>query len=298
MLISRLGSSSMKKKSSIVFLAIAFCVECSIDAMEPAPKRQKIYDAIEKAVDTAQKELWLAVTNKGLGRFSHLANAIEALRGARLPIDTTLRIPDCAGLTHGHKTMLSWVAYYQEPDLVASLLEQGAGPNSLNHYKRSPLHEVFMNYRDIKPCAQQEVVSELLVAGASVESYDTSGYQPIHYAAMLSPGGWRCFSLLISKGAHVNAPVIEHGTPHSSPLHGAIDYHKHENVRMLLAHGASLGIKNLLGQTAKELAEEINQIGVMDGFDPSNLLDERVMVEDWIETGVVRLINNADNENQ
>ena len=261
-------------------------------AMESAPKRQKVRIDQQTAVSDAERYFGSALETQGVGRFVHIAKAIEVLRDAQLSIDFALAIPDLCGI-YDKKSMLSWSAYYQEPDLVATLLEQGASVGSHDHWGRTPLHNTFLNHVDGNPSWQQEVVGLLLDSGAPIESYDTLGYQPIHYAAMISPGGWRCLPSLIKKGARVNAQALVKGKPSATPLHGALDHQQEESVRVLLEKGACLSIQNAAGKDCLEYASEILD------YDAFDLLEERVRVEDWIMTGediVPEVDTDDDNE--
>lgn len=265
-----------------ILCLLGLFISLSESAMEPAPKRQKVEIDQKTAVHDAKHYFFSALGSEGIARFADAAKAVHALQDAQLSIDTYLKLPNTEGRYYC-KSMLAWSAYYQEPDLVEMMLELGASAKCQDNKGRTPLHNALLDVPG-DYSAQLKIINLLLEAGAPIESYDSLGYQPIHYAAE-SYGGWRSLELLLNNNARVNARTRGKLFPGSTPLHLALGCNEEEAVRVLLDKGASLSIKNFSGQDSRQYAKKIDSL---------DLLQERIMVEDWIETGEVTLINGAD----
>ena len=105
---------------------------------------------------------------------------------------------------------------------------------------------------------QPEIVRQLIDAGADVHAKNRHGDEPLHAAAVGSPGssiGIRrrrsaCIVALIAAGADPNA-VNKRGV---SPLHVAVRTRSAAAVRTLLEHGADPNAKNKSGSTPMLLA--------------------------------------------
>ncbi len=105
---------------------------------------------------------------------------------------------------------------------------------------------------------QTEIARKLIAAGAQIQARNRRGQEPMHYAAVGSPGSraWNppaqvaTIVCLIEAGADPNAVDMDGVTP----LHRAVRTRCAEAVRTLLAHGADPGRKNKSGSTPVKLA--------------------------------------------
>jgi ankyrin repeat protein len=105
---------------------------------------------------------------------------------------------------------------------------------------------------------QTEIARELVAAGANVRARNRRGQEPLHYAAVGSPGSmtWNpaaqaaTIACLIEAGADPNTVDMDGVTP----LHRAVRTRCAEAVRTLLAHGADPARKNKSGSTPMVLA--------------------------------------------
>ena len=101
-------------------------------------------------------------------------------------------------------------------------------------------------------------VLELIKAGANVRGRNRRGVEPIHAAAVGSPGSpmWHpeaqaaVIATLVEAGADPNAQ----NTDGATPLHRAVRTRCASAVQALLDHGAEPAIRNKNGSTAMQLA--------------------------------------------
>ncbi len=162
-----------------------------------------------------------------------------------------------------------------DPALVAQLLQgtpglarasfskgatrQGAG---VNHYFIDAIHRhVYSGDTALHFAAaayRRQMAEQLIAAGALVRAKNRRGTEPLHAAAIGSPGSphWdpaaqmatiRC---LIMAGADPNAANMDGATP----LHMAIRTRSAAAARTLLEHGADPSVRNRNGSTAVDLA--------------------------------------------
>ncbi|GAC1041679.1 ankyrin repeat domain-containing protein [Rhizobium sp. No.120] len=96
-----------------------------------------------------------------------------------------------------------------------------------------------------------DLVKKMLTCGADVNLKTTEGWYPLHTAAYYGPP--EMIDLLVSKGAHVNAPGDFDGW---TPLHMATQQHDPAVVKALLKDGADKTIKSSGGKTAAEMATD------------------------------------------
>jgi serine/threonine-protein phosphatase 6 regulatory ankyrin repeat subunit B len=94
-----------------------------------------------------------------------------------------------------------------------------------------------------------DLVRALLDSGASVERTNEKGWTPLHVAAF--HGHLEVCRLLLDWEAEVN-PVTKR--KRNSPLHSAARNGHLSVVRLLVEEGANVELRNLDGQTAKDLA--------------------------------------------
>ncbi|CAB3231872.1 unnamed protein product [Arctia plantaginis] len=97
-----------------------------------------------------------------------------------------------------------------------------------------------------------ELLQELLASGAAVDARDGSQRSALHAAALAERSG--CLAALCASGADLNA-CSDNATGGKTALHIAAERGHVENVKTLLAAGASLNVLDSSGNTALALAE-------------------------------------------
>jgi hypothetical protein len=148
------------------------------------------------------------------------------------------------------------------PTLARACFQKGATRQSAHAYfldrigryiyaGDTALHVAAAAYR-------QDVARKLLAAGADVRARNRRGAEPLHAAAVGSPGSdaWNppaqaaTIALLIDAGADPNAVDMDGVTP----LHRAVRTRSAAAVEALLARGADAARRNDSGSTALRLA--------------------------------------------
>ncbi|CAH0599523.1 unnamed protein product [Chrysodeixis includens] len=100
-----------------------------------------------------------------------------------------------------------------------------------------------------------ELLQELLASGASADARDASSRTALHAAALAERS--RCLAALCSHGAQLDA-CSDAATGGKTALHIAAERGYVENVKTLLAAGASLAVLDAQGDTPLALAERNN----------------------------------------
>jgi len=115
-----------------------------------------------------------------------------------------------------------------QTEIVAYLLENGAGLNDLNHLGQTPLHEA---------CAsgQTAVTRQLVAAGATIDLANGRGRTPLHLAACWGRDAEAC-AVLLDHGADISH-VDNYG---ESILGGAAWWPNRDVVDLLLERGVAL----------------------------------------------------------
>jgi ankyrin repeat protein len=133
-------------------------------------------------------------------------------------------------------TPLTWSGYRGYDWLVRPLLKKGADVNSVNHHRRTALHEAsWSRYED--------VMRLLLERGANTNAKDENGSTALHDAAR--KGHVAVVLLLLEMGADINT---RNGKGETA-LHEAA-WKEHEAVLRLLEKGANRNAKKQNGSTA------------------------------------------------
>ena len=133
----------------------------------------------------------------------------------------------------------------KSPSILTLLLNAGLSPDSPNDYHRTPLH-----LAAILGCAN--LLSILLYHGAKCDEKDKWLETPLqiaHHKRYLE-----CAVILIEAGAvPTSPPMIQ------SLFFASIELGRLDAVTKLIDKGADLSIKNLLGQTALQMAKEADK---------------------------------------
>eukprot|EP01102_Stenamoeba_stenopodia_P014281 TRINITY_DN4721_c0_g1_i2.p1 TRINITY_DN4721_c0_g1~~TRINITY_DN4721_c0_g1_i2.p1 ORF type:complete len:217 (-),score=46.52 TRINITY_DN4721_c0_g1_i2:32-682(-) len=103
-----------------------------------------------------------------------------------------------------------------------------------------------INLGDIKRVAE-------LIEEKGVESKDDGGQTPLHIAASAFTNNMELVSLLLNKGASVNAQDKKNWTP----LHYAASYQHLKIVKLLLRNSADVNLTNEAGETVLHLLTRI-----------------------------------------
>ncbi len=160
-------------------------------------------------------------------------------------------------------------------EVVDLLINNGADANALNDVSKTPLHKALSNRPGylFSPSRFVDVAAMLLKAGAGVDSKDDDGNTPLHLAT--ENGLKSVIKLLLENGADPSA----RNNNNETPLHlagrtqrggGACDINDtrvqdanpdmdaKDIVKMLIAAGADLNVKDSLGRTPLNVAESEN----------------------------------------
>lgn len=169
-----------------------------------------------------------------------------------------------------------------DPRTIQNLLQRGFDPNT-----RDPehFHGLFLALREPSPKAAQvliqapkidvnvlsqdgesplmmavfkgevEIAQKLIEMGADVNK---TGWTPLHYAATI--GHVRLINILLAKYAYIDAESPNKTTP----LMMAAGYGTASAVKLLLEEGADVSLKNDLGLTAMDFAQNANKKDAVD----------------------------------
>lgn len=130
----------------------------------------------------------------------------------------------------------------EDAQSVSYLLSKGVNPSLLREDGASALeYAVLYGFYDI---------TELLIQHGADVNCSNGECVPLHYAAMHSTNLTR---LLLENGAEVDVQT----TYGDTPLMWAVKYGKPSTVALLLQAGADMSIQNADGETAKDLAEKM-----------------------------------------
>ena len=129
---------------------------------------------------------------------------------------------------------------------VRELIKQGASVNVRDEEMRTPLHQAVLG-------GMFGLVCLLLESGADVNARDQDGYTPLHFAAQeVLP---EIAKILVGKGADVNLRDEDGNTPLHRALMSARG--RWDVVQCLVENDADETIKNHIGATSRQLAEEL-----------------------------------------
>ncbi|KAH8277965.1 hypothetical protein KR018_011088 [Drosophila ironensis] len=153
--------------------------------------------------------------------------------------------------SHGVTNLLHRATIKNESKVVFELLKCGyRNFDAKNQDGQTALHLAAL-YSD------EDILKHLLDAKVQVNSSDSFGYQPLHYAARLKPASF--IRTLISAQANVQGRNIENGYV---PLHEAAKYGNLEAVKELLLGEAPPLPRTTCGEFPFDLAKEAGQTSV------------------------------------
>ena len=164
-------------------------------------------------------------------------------------------------------TPLHLCCYSNNISLAKILLKNGVNPNIQNKNLESPLHYLCTDAGGIGTNGfttekEEAMVKLLLEYKADINIPDVLERTPIYYALKSIGNTTPYVRFLISNGANINQQDFNLETP----LHHSIEYSS-EIVKLLLESGANPESKNVLGQTAYEIAESQGKRNMMKLFD-------------------------------
>ncbi|XP_017049477.1 tyrosine-protein kinase Shark [Drosophila ficusphila] len=153
--------------------------------------------------------------------------------------------------SHGVSNLLHRATSKNEGKVVFELLKCGyRNFDAKNQDGQTALHLAALN-------ADEDILKNLLNAKVQVNSSDSYGYQPLHYAARSKPASF--IRILIAAQANVQGRNIENG---HVPLHEAAKYGNLEAVQELLLAEAPLLPRTSAGEFPFDLAKEAGQAAV------------------------------------
>ncbi|KAH8384584.1 hypothetical protein KR093_001801 [Drosophila rubida] len=153
--------------------------------------------------------------------------------------------------SHGVTNLLHRATSKNESKVVFELLKCGyRNFDAKNQDGQTALHLAALY-------CNEDVLKLLLDAGVQVNSADSFGYQPLHYACRQKPGSF--IRTLIAAQANVEERNIENGYV---PLHEAAKYGNLEAIQVLLSAQAPLLPRTSSGEFPFDLAKEAGQTAV------------------------------------
>ena len=199
---------------------------------------------------------WLAAQNCRETFFDLVATGDRAQAESRLDADKSL----VAQTNRNGRVPLIPAVASGKTEVVALLLERGAPADALAADGWSTLHLAAAN-------DSVDVARLLLKASVATNALTTSRLSPLDVAAIY--GATNVAELLVQHGAPVNAQP--EGGFKNSTLHWAVHMGQLEMVKLLLAHGADMNLKNNRngGETPLALARVSgNSTGMGFGYPP------------------------------
>lgn len=165
---------------------------------------------------------------------------------------------ETSGSTPLHKAAAGW-----RPSTVEVVLNHGAAVNAQDRRGQTPLHRVFSNqqYNNRGPAEDCTQIARLLLAkGALVDTVDSVGCTPLHYAAEV--GAVDAAAVLLEAGAAVSARDCEGSTPlHRASLAAVGSYQASRRqqgrvgvAELLLSRGLAVDAVDSKGNTALHIA--------------------------------------------
>lgn len=154
---------------------------------------------------------------------------------------------DIAVINSGQETALHYAARGGQESVTRLLLEKGADVGALTMNRETALHYAAL-------FGNEAVVELLLEKGVDLEATSSDGQTAIFYAfGSGSPCNESVLNLLLAKGADVS---VSERFRHMKPLLLAAEDGNEWAVRSLLANGANVMDRDILGHTTLHIAAE------------------------------------------
>lgn len=127
---------------------------------------------------------------------------------------------------------------------VRSLITEKVDVNKSNAAGLTPLHLAVDS---------EEIVTELIKAGAEVDAKDHQGNTPLHSSVWIEHNS-KILKILINHGADVDCKNLRGETP----LHCAAESSNRETIEYLLSRGAQVNARDRLGRTPLHVVARLN----------------------------------------
>lgn len=160
------------------------------------------------------------------------------------------------------QSVLHSAIIYRHLDVAKYLVHMGADVNSKDMVGRTPLHVA-------SAMGQAAIVKALLEKGANPNAHLNGAGTPLHSAAMMYgridaesyKASAEVVSILISNGADINITTSDSSL---TPLHVATIWNRVAAMKLLLAAGADISVKDSNGMTALDIAEKESNTAATD----------------------------------
>uniref|UniRef100_A0A6A7G1V7 BRCA1-associated RING domain protein 1-like n=3 Tax=Hirondellea gigas TaxID=1518452 RepID=A0A6A7G1V7_9CRUS len=133
------------------------------------------------------------------------------------------------------------------PNKSRAMVKSTVPPATPRLDKRNAKGETVLHVACVK--GDDETVRRLLSEGANPNSQDHAGWTPLHEACQ--HGHLGIVSVLLKAGALASVPGWE---SNSTALHDAVEHGREHVIRLLRRHGARDDIRDMMGNTARDLA--------------------------------------------
>jgi cytohesin len=226
------------RRHALIVVAAVFALACTSVSCRSKPA---------SAVKTAEPPAYL----ENLALHKAIREGDLAKVKARLQIHPDLIRSRYLGTEDGGASPLYVAATWNQPEVAAFLLEQGADVNAKTDSGNTPMF--------IAASEDNWNIAVLLLANkADVNARNTDGETPLHWSAI--GDGKAVAKLLLAANADVNASNKNRTTP----LHEAASWGHWNVADLLLAHKAAVNPKDVDGKTPLKLAEEYRHQDVID----------------------------------
>lgn len=176
------------------------------------------------------------------------------LEGHQIPVDQR---------DANQKTALMLACHFGKVETVKFLLERGANPNLIDHYRGNSLtclleiHPFGNDAHRIHHHIKFEIIKILVEAGVDINHRaDDKGYSPLHWVA--ESGSVEMVKFLVDLGASLDG-LHDRDTP----LHLAIASNSQEVAKYLIAHMDDVDIKGEGKGTPAQFARDVGNLEIL-----------------------------------